>query len=102
MRRRRARASYPPDAGHDEWGLIAPYQTVVSDDAVQRRLALRERLDAPRWVVAITQDTQLRIHRGAPSAGRSACPPKRLVGGRHEALKSRFFRGHMCCNTSVL
>src|SRR5205814_1710152 len=41
-----ARKSYPGDATGDEWAFVAPYLTLVRDDAPQR-----DALDALRWLV---------------------------------------------------
>jgi transposase len=35
----------------EEWALVAPYLTLVAEDALQRRYALREVFHALRWIV---------------------------------------------------
>ena len=35
----------------DEWALVAPYLSLLSEEALQRRHRLREVFNAPRWIV---------------------------------------------------
>jgi transposase len=45
------RKSYPSDVTDDEWAFVAPYLTLLREDAGQRDYALRDVFDALRWVV---------------------------------------------------
>jgi len=45
------RKPYPTDVSDEEWGLVAPYLTLLSEDAGQRRYTLREVFNALRWIV---------------------------------------------------
>jgi transposase len=45
------RYSYPTDTTEEEWAFAAPYQTLLPEDAGQRRHALRASYDALRWIV---------------------------------------------------
>src|SRR3954469_6608046 len=45
------RKSYPSDVTDDEWAFLAPYLTLMREDAPQREYPLRDLLDALRWVV---------------------------------------------------
>jgi transposase len=45
------RKSYPSDASDEEWAFVAPYLTLMREDAPQREYALRDLFDAVRWVV---------------------------------------------------
>jgi transposase len=36
------RAPYPTDVSDDEWALVAPYLTLLAEDALQRHYPLRE------------------------------------------------------------
>jgi transposase len=45
------RKPYPSDVADDEWAFIAPYLTLMTPDALQRRYALREVFNALRYVV---------------------------------------------------
>lgn len=45
------RKPYPSDVSDDEWALVAPYLTLLPEDAGQRRHDLREVFNALRWIV---------------------------------------------------
>ncbi len=45
------RTAYPTDVSDEEWALVAPYLTLLPEDALQRRYALREVFNALRWMV---------------------------------------------------
>jgi transposase len=45
------RKPYPTDVSDDEWAFVAPYLTLMSTDAPQRRHDLREVFNALRWIV---------------------------------------------------
>ena len=45
------RKSYPSDVSDEEWGLCAPYLTLMKEDAPQRQHALRELFNGLRWFV---------------------------------------------------
>jgi transposase len=46
-----ARKSYPSDVTDEEWDFVAPYLTLMSEDAPQREHDLRDVFDAMRWIV---------------------------------------------------
>jgi transposase len=46
-----ARTPYPTDVSDDEWALVAPYLTLLAEDALQRCYPLRQVFDALRWIV---------------------------------------------------
>jgi transposase len=48
---RLTRKPYPSDVRDDEWALVAPYLTLVREDAPQRKYELREVFNALRWTV---------------------------------------------------
>ena len=50
------RKPYPTDVSDEEWAFVAPYLSLMSEDAPQRRHDLREVFNALRWLV----------HTGAP------------------------------------
>ena len=50
------RKPYPTDVSDDEWAFVAPYLTLMHEEAPQRVYALREVFNALRWIV----------HTGAP------------------------------------
>lgn len=45
------RKSYPSDVTDDEWAFAAPYLTLVSEQALQRKHDLREVYNGLRWLV---------------------------------------------------
>ena len=46
-----ARKPYPSDVTDDEWAFVAPYLTLMREDAPQREYDLREVFNALRWIV---------------------------------------------------
>ena len=46
-----SRKPYPTDVSDEEWAFVAPYLTLLKDDAPQRRHDLREVFNALRWIV---------------------------------------------------
>ncbi len=46
-----SRKSYPSDVSDEEWSFVAPYLTLMKEDAPQREHDLREVFDALRWMV---------------------------------------------------
>ena len=45
------REPYPSDVTDEEWAFVAPYLTLMREDAPQRRHDLREVFNAVRWIV---------------------------------------------------
>jgi transposase len=45
------RKPYPTDVSDEEWAFVAPYLTLMTEDAPQRRHGLREVFNAVRWIV---------------------------------------------------
>src|SRR5919202_5223259 len=45
------RKAYPSDVSDDEWAFVAPYLTLMREDAPQRDPSLREVFNALRWIV---------------------------------------------------
>lgn len=46
-----SRKPYPSDVSDDEWAFVAPYLTLMKEDAPQREHSLREVFNALRWIV---------------------------------------------------
>lgn len=46
-----ARKAYPSDVTDDEWDFVAPYLTLMCEEAPQREHDLREVFNALRWIV---------------------------------------------------
>jgi transposase len=47
----RTRKPYPTDVSDEEWAFVAPYLSLLREDAPQRRHDLREVFNALRWLV---------------------------------------------------
>lgn len=45
------RKAYPSDVTDEEWALVAPYLTLMTEDAPQRTYSLREVFNGLRWLV---------------------------------------------------
>lgn len=45
------KTDYPSDASDEEWSLVAPYLTLMEEDAPQRECPLRVVFNALRWIV---------------------------------------------------
>jgi transposase len=45
------RKAYPTDVSDAEWALVAPYLTLMTEDAPQRDFPLREVFNGLRWIV---------------------------------------------------
>jgi len=45
------REPYPSDVSDDEWAFVAPYLTLMTEDAPQRAHGLREVFNGLRWIV---------------------------------------------------
>ena len=46
-----ARRAYPSDVSDEEWAFVAPYLTLMKEDAPQREHPLREVFNGARWIV---------------------------------------------------
>jgi len=45
------RKPYPSDVSDEEWALVAPYLTLMTEDAPQREHSLREVFNGLRWII---------------------------------------------------
>src|SRR5918994_5805718 len=74
--------SYPSDVSDDEWAFVAPYLTLMREDAPQRDHPLRERFNGLRWIVRAGAPWRRLPTTDEPAAvarGRRAAPT--LAGG---------------------
>src|SRR5919206_2425908 len=60
------RKPYPTDVTDEEWALVAPYLTLLPEDAGQRRYELREVFNAVRWIVRAGAPWRLLPHELPP------------------------------------
>jgi transposase len=56
------RQPYPTDVGDEEWAFVAPYLTLMREDAPQRVYPLRELFNGLRWFVRAGADWRLIPH----------------------------------------
>src|SRR5438045_7174057 len=56
------RTAYPSDVSDDEWAFVAPYLTLMTEDAPQREYALREVFNGLRWVVRTGAEWRMMPH----------------------------------------
>jgi transposase len=57
-----ARKPYPSDISDEEWSFVAPYVSLLPEDAPQRRWPLREVLNGLRWIVRTGAPWRLMPH----------------------------------------
>jgi len=58
----RPRKSYPSDVSDEEWAFVAPYLTLMKEDAPQREHSLREVFNGLRWLVRAGATWRLMPH----------------------------------------
>lgn len=56
------RKAYPTDVSDTEWALVAPYLTLMTEDAPQRDFPLREVFNGLRWIVRSGSSWRLMPH----------------------------------------
>ncbi len=56
------RKPYPSDVSDDEWAFVAPYLTLMKEDAPQREHSLREVFNGLRWIVRSGAEWRLMPH----------------------------------------
>jgi transposase len=56
------RKPYPSDVSDDEWALVAPYLTLMTEDAPQRAHPLREVFNGLRWIARTGAQWRLLPH----------------------------------------
>jgi len=56
------RKAYPTDVSDAEWALVAPYLTLMTEDAPQRDFPLREVFNGLRWIIRSGSSWRLMPH----------------------------------------
>src|SRR5262245_62527824 len=56
------RNAYPTNVSDAEWALVAPYLTLMTEDAPQRDFPLREVFNGLRWIVRSGSSWRLMPH----------------------------------------
>jgi transposase len=80
------RKPYPTDVTDDEWAFLAPYLTLMTEDAPQRRHDLREVCNALRWIVRAGAPWRLLPHEFPPWAAVSQQTQRWIAAGCFEAV----------------
>jgi transposase len=81
-----ARKPYPSDVSDDEWALVAPYLTLLPEDAGQREHALREVFNGLRYVIKTGAPWRWMPNDLPPWAAVSQQAQRWLAAGGFEAL----------------
>src|SRR5450759_2957558 len=91
---------YPSDVGDDEWAFVAPYLTLMTEEAPQREHSLREVFNGLRWMIRTGAQWRMMPHDLPPWYTVYQQSHRWLKAGVFEAivhdlrncLKSRFSR----------
>src|SRR6266536_663349 len=80
------RQNYPSDVSDDEWGFVAPYLTLMTEDAPQREHSLREVFNGLRWIVRTGAQWRMMPHDLPPWAAVYQQTQRWLKAGVFEAI----------------
>src|SRR5579884_172653 len=80
------RKAYPSDVSDDEWALVAPYLTLLPEDAGPRRYPLRAAFNGLRWIVPAGAPWRLMPNDLPPWEMVSQQTPRWRAAGCFEAL----------------
>jgi transposase len=80
------RKSYPSDVSDDEWSFVAPYLTLMKEDAPQREHDLREVFNGLRWIVRTGAQWRMMPHDLPPWAAVYQQTQRWLKAGVFEAM----------------
>ena len=80
------RRAYPSDVSDEEWALVAPYVTLMTETAPQRRYAVREVFHGLRWLVRAGAPWRMLPNDLPPWAAVYQQPRRWLRAGVFEAL----------------
>lgn len=83
---RLSRKAYPSDVSDDEWAFVAPYLTLVREDAPQRKYELREMFNGLRWIVRAGASWRMLPHDLPPWALVYQQTQRWIAAGSFEAL----------------
>ena len=80
------RQAYPSDVSDEEWSFVAPYLTLMTEDAPQREHSLREVFNGLRWIVRTGAQWRMMPHDLPPWAAVSQQTQHWLKAGCFEAI----------------
>ncbi len=80
------RQAYPSDVSDDEWSFVAPYLTLMTQDAPQREHDLREVFNGLRWIVRSGAQWRMIPHDLPPWAAVYQQTQRWLKAGVFEAI----------------
>src|SRR5215467_4230251 len=80
------RKPYPSDVSDDEWSFVAPYLTLMTEDAPQREHDLREVFNGLRWIVRTGAQWRMMPHDLPPWAAVYQQTQRWLKAGCFEAI----------------
>jgi transposase len=80
------RTSYPSDVSDDEWSFVAPYLTLMTEEAPQREHDLREVFTGLRWIVRTGAQWRMLPHDLPPWAAVYQQTQRWLKAGVFEAI----------------
>jgi transposase len=80
------RQTYPSDVSDDEWSFVAPYLTLMTEDAPQREHSLREVFNGLRWIVRTGAQWRMMPHELPPWAPVYQQTQRWLKAGVFEAI----------------
>jgi len=80
------RKLYPSDVSDDEWSFVAPYLTLMTEDAPQREHDLREVFNGLRWIVRTAAQWRMMPHDLPPWAAVYQQTQRWLKAGVFEAI----------------
>src|SRR5438067_13261608 len=88
------RKPYPSDVSDDEWAVVAPYLTLMTEEAPQREHSLREVFNGLRWIVRTGAQWRMMPH-DLPR-GRQ-CISRRSVGSKRACSRRSSMTCGLCC-----
>src|SRR6266516_1484939 len=80
------RTPYPSDVSDDEWSFVAPYLTLMTEEAPQREHDLREVFNGLRWIVRTGAQWRMMPHDLPPWAAVYQQTQRWLKAGVFEAI----------------
>src|SRR5438067_170854 len=80
------RKPYPSDVSDDEWAFVAPYLTLMTEEAPQREHELREVFNGLRWLVRAGASWRMMPHDLPPWAAVYQLTQRWLKAGVFEAI----------------